>query len=359
MEFFDPNTHKPKNPEDPKLNKDFFAMTEESLNALKNKVSSIDESKLSPEQKTIFQSAKDSIKNLTRKVVKTVGWVTFIAGTFTAVNYERTHSDLEITTNQDGTHEYKHEDERTNHLLNVLAGREKITEEDLRIDYDSGLEYTFKEKEIKLKKSIKEMSLDEIDQVLFENADKLGFNQRKNPYKLGDFKKEFELELKIINMFDSTKFITNKNIYDLVWKLEEECGNPKIRVQSENISFTPLSDFKGNKHFDFLNNIIYISYWDIAGGPSDHVSVNGFVSELAHAKQYKDNPVALEVGFISDMIKVIKKSNFNINRIANEYRELYKTPGSVEHEAHSVIEPYLKAKYPLFIKKDNKEKKDE
>ena len=76
-------------------------------------------------------------------------WATLIGGALAIANYKMSHSNLETIIYQDGTNAYKHKDARTTHYLNILAGVEKFSEEDLLIPYRKEAAQFLKDEKIK------------------------------------------------------------------------------------------------------------------------------------------------------------------------------------------------------------------
>lgn len=320
---------------------------ENKVSDLSEKLKQIDELKLDTEQKSKFEKIKDRIFNITRKTFNTVKWISIIGGTIGIANHERTHSDLEILTNPDGTHVYKHEDERTTHYLNILAGRDTFTEEDMRLELNGLMQYAADEKGVSLDKKISEMSIDELDDL----AIKMFSNNSEDGLKKGDFKKDFYNSLNSINKLDTSDYKQNEDTYELVWQLEQECGNPKIRFVSEDLGSMRTSNYEGAKHEDIINNAIYVDPRDMKPGLS---TSNGFIAEMSHMKHFNDNPVGTTLQTLSDFLGVIKRGKFNTKALSEEYHKLYSTPGSFEHTTHSIIEPYLLRKYRFFSPKEKK-----
>ena len=93
--------------------------------------------------KNLINKIKEKTIHASKKFLKTFGYLSIIVGILAIANYKRTHSGLEITTNPDSTRTYKHEDDHTTHLLNILAGREKFTEQDLRIEFDNHTDHQY------------------------------------------------------------------------------------------------------------------------------------------------------------------------------------------------------------------------
>jgi hypothetical protein len=343
-----PNTKSSENLE----NKNIFVDTGRNMYVLKEKLDSIDEDKLSPEQKSAFLKVKEKIFNVSKKFIRTAEWITIITGVLHFANYERTHSELEKKINEKGEITYSHEDQRTTHLLNILAGKEKFNESDFMSDIRPLISFFCDKYNLSLPKNIGEMSIDEIDKFIFDNQDLINskVGEKRLPFERGDFKKQMFNELRALNIpNDTTESTPNKNLYDLVWTLEEECGNPRVRFNEENIGFSPFKDFKGVSHYDPINNIVYINMYDLTAGDNKYGT---FFPEMSHADQFNKNQIASYLNACGDFLSVFKKAGFNSNKISLEYGKLYNKPGSIEHEAHKLIEPYLKNKYQLFIKKD-------
>jgi len=319
------------------------------LDALKEEINSIDEDKLSVEQKSKFLKVKEKIFNFSKNFVRGMEYVTMVITIFAVVNYERTHSGLEKNLKKNGEITYSHEDERTTHLLNVFAGIEKFNEEDLLVDIRPLLERTLKNFNLSTEKDVGDMSLDEIDEFLFKNRKVINPNDDTDTTKLGDFKKTFETKLESMNSkIDFTKK-TNENLYKLVWGLEEECGNPKIRFNNEGANFTPFKPFKGESHYNPINNTIFIDPHDLT-----NIQVGEFFPEMSHAKQFNENEIGTFLKVCSDCISIVKNSGFNPKKMAGEYMKLYHKPGSIEYEAHHNIEKDLREKYKILLSKNIK-----
>lgn len=321
---------------------------EDTIKVLELKFSTVEKKNLSEKAKNKLEKAKNKFIDISKKFLRTVKWVSVIGGGLAVANFERTHSDLKITNNQDGTIEYTHEDAQTTHLLNILAGKENFTIEDVRKELDVYIEEYLSEKNLNTDKEISKMSLQEIDDFFAAHAAEID-----TTFRAGDIIDEYNDELRGLNEtftnLDLHGYVVNKKIYELVWQLEQECGNPRIRFTSEKIKFTPVSAYQGSSHYDPINNIIYIDPWSITGGDQRG---SDFFSEMSHAKQFNDHQVGSYLQAISDFLKAFKEGGFS--GIADSYKDLYKEPGTIENDAHEIIEPYLHNKYKFYKKKDDK-----
>ena len=319
---------------------------QQSIEQASEKISHIDESRLSPEKKTAFQAVKERVKRITSKVAKTVGYVSIIGASLIEANQVRVHSDLKITTEQGGSNKYEHEDERTTHLLNILAGKETFTESDMRMEFNNLIEYACDKKNVVPEKKIVEMTTSELELFLMEHFKEI-FSE-ENKFKPGDLQHEFDRKLSSLNTpIDSSDYVPHEKLYELLWQLEQEAGNPIIRFRSEEIGFSPLSSFKGLAHYDPVNNVVYVSMNALTPESSREL-----VAELAHGKQFNEKPIGTSLQYVSDVLGAVQRSEFSVKKFSDEYRSLYSRTGSVEQEAHQTIESYFKDKYPLFSQKE-------
>lgn len=336
----------PQKPNTVERRTDIFPKLEKNISDLSGELDLIDEKRLSKEQKSNLSKIKDRIFNLTKKTFRTVEWVTLVIAILGIANYKRTHSDLEIIKNKDNTSIYKHQDSKTTHYLNILSGRENFTEQDLRVDYDNLVKFAAKKMDIIFDKEITQMSIDELDKAMCEILKKSGVEV--NP---GELSKEFNDKLEMVNKFNAYDYTQNKYAYELVWTMEQECGNPKIRFISEDLGSMRTDEFEGAKHEDIINNTIYIN-------PSNlrHDLAEGFFDEMSHMKQNYDDPIGSTLHALYDIVGVVKRSGLNSEKISEEYFKLYGKVGTYEHEAHGIIEPYLVNKYKIFIRNESSPK---
>lgn len=141
-----------------------------------------------------------------------------------------------------------------------------------------------------------------------------------------------------------------KEIYNLVWAVEQECGNPKIRFQTKGPSIfgVALSDEDTYRpHYNPSENTLYL--------PMDMFVEQTWgykhtLAEMSHSKQLKDNPVEFYFKVASSFLRIFSKGGFNMEKLSEAQREEYKISGSLENEAHSVIEPGLTEKYEKLTK---------
>lgn len=68
-------------------------------------------------------------------------------------------------------------------------------------------------------------------------------------------------------------------------------------------------------------------------------------AESAHAKQFNDDQIGSYLREIQRLSAMARNIITSGNSLESAYQKEYKTPGTIEHEAHKVIEPYLINKY--------------
>jgi hypothetical protein len=315
------------------------------LTELESQVQAIETSDVKPQG---WEKIKQKIGKITRRTIRTAGTLAAMGGIFMVVNHEVTRYDVKEAANSEGKIEYKHEDDRTTHYLNCIAGKDTLTLQDVKDFYLPGIAYYAEKSGVALDKPIDEMTTGEINE-LWVKLGILSQEEIETGWGVDSlFINEFERSQKKIQ--ENPNQVSLEDAYRLVWELESECGNPKIRFTTEDIGFTPISDFSESAHFDPLTNTIYIEFVNLI--PSNNGAV---FAELSHGKQFHEKPYSEVFHFMQDVLTMVKDSGFNLKKMGKEWKKKYNTPGTVEHDAHSVIEPYLERKYQFYKSKESSE----
>ena len=113
-------------------------------------------------------------------------------------------------------------------------------------------------------------------------------------------------------------------------QLRKHTGNAKLNVVKDT-----RNTVAGRASFNFLNNTATIAdFIDYDNGQSITNSHYDLMNELAHAKQLKDNGVVkmMAKNIFRDLPKALMKGS---------YDSLYDTKGTIENQAHYVIQPTL------------------
>lgn len=134
--------------------------------------------------------------------------------------------------------------------------------------------------------------------------------------------------------------VIDRRVYDALWSLEKECGNPKIRWMHEKTK----DPVKSRSYYNAISHTIHLK--------PDSLLLNlqeGFISELPHAKQYSQATWSSEnvMEYLASSYRTWKESiEKGISRDKAFLKE-YEVPGSNEYIAHKLMEPEMYEKYKL------------
>ena len=302
-----------------------------------------------PEQKEKLNSLREKIAKATKKFFKlgrNLALVGMIAMGVHYVDYYRTHPDVEIKDDGKGNIEYVHPDAKTSHILNVLAGKDSISFEEA-LENARGIFRTRAEiLGIKLPTDFDTYNIDQMDNFFVAALNEK--NEEGDTAKPGELKDYF-YEYQYLKRMDVPEDRV-KEIYNLVWEVEKECGNPKIRFQTKgpNVFGVALSDEDTYRpHYYPSENTLYLPM-DMFVEQTE--GYQNLLAEMSHAKQLKDNPVGFYFKTASSSLRIFSKGGFDMEKLYEAQLEEYKISGSIEHEAHSVIEPRLAEKYEGLTK---------
>lgn len=242
----------------------------------------IDSSSLSVERKEKLRY------KLARGLRKLVSIASFAGAISATINYTATRHTVESKVGDTGEISYIHEDAETTHLINVLAGKDTLTHAELE--------------ELKI--------------------------QGTSP-KMGSYDEE---------------------LYKALWALEQESGNPKVRFFVNQRKEHPIKFLlsKNRSNYDPVTNTVYINIFS-----SDEEVLHQYIAELSHGIQFDQHPITSTTKSISDIVPLIGKALLQksdatntslIGRFVNNYSSTYEMPGTLEHDAHSIIEPTLENK---------------
>jgi len=243
---------------------------------------------------------------------------------------------IKIIKSLDGKIEYRHPDERTTRYLNIISGKEKFKEEDLLISEKDSINSIFKKNDLYVE-NFNRLTLNDIDSLL-------SFSIKYSVIKRGEYINNFKKRLDKLNEFLPEK--NSDSLYKLFWELHHECGNPKIRLVSENSLLIPYPSYKKNGFYNPFSKTIYLNIQDF------YKNKENFVIENSHSKQFKDKPIRSYLKFFRDCLIVTKKSFERMPEVfEGEYNNLYNQEGTFENDAHNKIAPQLMEKYPIIKKK--------
>lgn len=285
-----------------------------------------------PEQREQCDLLRKKIGEILNRFVRYGRNLTLFGLMTLSVNHYATHPDLKKEHNENDNETYVHPDAKTTHILNILSGKEPITFEEALENHKEWFKTKSEMFGYNIPSNFDDYDIDQFD--LFYTT-----VTRANGYdtKPGELKEILMSEYqKKINLSEDNQ----KEIYNLLWKMEEVCGNPKIRFQTE--APFGLPEYQDRAYFDPATNTIYIPLYNFLKIPGYNKSL---FAEMSHAKQLKDDPINFYLKWGSSALRTFLAGGFNRKRLSNAQKKEYSIPTSMEHEAHSVIQPELEAKF--------------
>lgn len=132
--------------------------------------------------------------------------------------------------------------------------------------------------------------------------------------------------------FNNTIKISPYDYIDPLWTMERE-SEDRLRKDRPDLSEEDVKNkikglYEGISD-DAINNRDYERQW----------LRNLYLAEVSHAEQYKNNRFGKTLRGIKDSIKYPGKYG------SEESHRMYDTPGTIEYEAHQIIEPTLRSRY--------------
>lgn len=300
----------------------------QSVEAALETAKMIKESQLSSEQKKrLTEKLKKSLRNVFRALTFSV---LLTVSVIVTSPYTYTRYSVDSKINERGAIEYTHQDKETTHVINVLAGKEKFTVADRENIYLDLLAAKLDEAHsngrylnIEAKK-LPDMSIKKKMQI----AEELSSS--------GDLEDRESVKA---SMIDPSPKVFDEDLYSALWKLEQECGNPKVRFMFEGKTQRYSASFE-RSFYSAKSNTIFI---DVG---SNEETTEDFIAELSHAKQFDENPISsLLLGARDNLQVQIKASSQGLSFDEVYDQTMYDQPGTIEYQAHQEIEPELKKKF--------------
>ncbi|PIR41899.1 MAG: hypothetical protein COV30_01765 [Candidatus Yanofskybacteria bacterium CG10_big_fil_rev_8_21_14_0_10_37_15] len=290
---------------------------------------------------------------------KTAGLL-FLIGT---ANYEKTRYDVAEELDSDKNIRYIHEDDETTNILEFLSGRAELNRK-IRFKFAKPMILKHLDwAKVKYSEELKNAEEEDLFKSIFRRTMEKSEPNRRRVFldKFINSKEDW------LDAFVPIKIDRADSIYNALWKVERLSGNPKIRWldADEGILKSIALNMGGVAYFQPFTNTVYLSFPDrnlaspaYSSEPFVSESVNNFVMESSHAKQFNEKPIGTFAAKVFDsvnfIINVIKRGN-----LSGAYSLQYEEPGSVEHEAHSVIEPELRESFYEEMKSNSVSKTGE
>ena len=113
----------------------------------------------------------------------------------------------------------------------------------------------------------------------------------------------------------------------------------------------PITGFHAAGFYNPVTNSLEVD-------PVDLITGVNLVHEASNGVQFNDHEIKSVLRYLGDCASVLENAkSLTMHDLCKQYFKLYQTPGSIEYEAHHVIDNKLKKKYPI-LKKLGTEKED-
>lgn len=272
------------------------------------------------------------------KIKKSLRWLT-LASMLTlgaGMHYSLTHKEVE-DHREKGTVVYNHPDEQTTHILNYIAGKEPISREERR---------EFTKKAVENYASSQGLEIPQVDkmseyQLMIYIAGVMLPEDKKN--ELTDLEMTPQAVDEAINAVIPLQRAYDPTLYRELWNLEREVGSPCLRwVIDRWDNERKLTDYLSGDivSYNFLSNTVYV--WP--------VEIDLMISEFAHARQFNHKPVvSYWEGFKGALRTIGRIVTGEAKSFGEAYQNEYAIHGSLEYEAHTIIEPDLRRRVDQLL----------
>lgn len=239
------------------------------------------------------------------------------------INHKSTRYQVRKKTLSDGKVVFEHEDRETTEILNYLSGKGVLS------------------RKMKIKIVAREVS-NYLLLVGEKTPGDLETNEAKLKEKclalywcLGVVKQAQPGQKSASDWLDNVASprMADEDLYQSIWLIEGIAGNPKLRWTTSFERHAPES-----VGYYSSRNTIYIDPPSVYGLPDFWQ----FVSEAAHGKQYHKKPMRSEWLSKRDHLRMWAAALMAGSDYGKIYDcVLYDKPGTLEYEAHKIIEPEL------------------
>ena len=270
-------------------------------------VLSIERSNIAPEVKAQLNSR---VMRATKKIIQGATLATVVGIIGLAANHEVAHETAYVTEtkDEDGKAIFSHSDPATTHVLNYLTGKESLSDEersDFMHDSLSGILKT-------IPPNFEQMGTQE----LAEFADSHGIA-------------DAGILLFIWRHIDPEKYKFDQKVYEQIWQVEKQVGAPRVH-------WAHRSKINSSRRtiYDPLTHTISI----LPLQPHERL-----YAELAHSKQWSKSPVRAYLMFAEALVRTGSRFIASLGKqdLFDSYSVEYSLPGSLEHEAHEIIQPEI------------------
>lgn len=287
-------------------------------------------------------------------LLKVASMTLALYGSYDASSYATSRYEITTEMGRDGNTEYEHEDQETTRILRFLTGAEALTPEDRILFYRQIVREAYREylstKRIFLSEGQDDNSFEQfqdLEQTLPGTKEELRellidlYIKKDELLGTIDKAKSKQKAYILFNELEQPYINYNSNLEKAIWELQIKVGSPRIRwADSKANTWSYIhSSVAGPSRANYSpgDNTIYLT----PGSFNSESLGMVLTSEDAHALQFNTNPISSRIRIILDMTKTTIDSLKELKSLYAAQHDQYHTPGSIEHEAHSVIEPQL------------------
>lgn len=280
---------------------------------------------LTPEAAGEVREKVERSSSILLRAARQVGLIIAMAEpTLYVVNHEATRYEVTEEPGKGNEKLYTHSDAETTAILNWLSGKT-----DLPLDLQADMFRDFVRAVCIGRKAEVPTDLDTKDVPAMKKFLSTMYSTDKWHYA-GELSAEKSAEFGFYDYVKSFEY--NPKLYEALWQTEKKNGAPRIRFTFQG-DRTFREEQKSHGHdawYSPISNTMYIN-------PSS--AFKTYLAELAHSKQEEDNPVAADARGLIDQAAVLYRMLDEKESYADSYNQTYNMPGTIENEAHFVIEP--------------------
>ncbi|MEK7602288.1 MAG: hypothetical protein AAB472_02285 [Patescibacteria group bacterium] len=304
-----------------------------------------------PEEKTRFEALAEKSRRAGLRIAQAAALLS-IAGT---LDYARTRYNIRESVPPGSERLYVHEDKETTDILNYLTGKVHMPESEKVFFYRQRVRKSMESLLYPVPGNIDEMSLDELVQIYVPAFAIIGGVTDKKFNELSPIQRK-RLQKKAHEFITDAvpDYTYEPKLYTEIWELQKEVGKPRIRWAARGVAITAKmmasTTEDGRSFYDPINNTVYVSPNYVAGA--------NLLAEEAHSKQFNDKPIVSSARLVQSWVRVVSRSVIHFENLKHSYEFEYDKPDSLEHEAHSVIEPAMETELYKRLGIEKKTEKD-
>jgi hypothetical protein len=298
---------------------------------------------LSPELKSRIEKLSKKARSFIHRLLYTATFATLAGSSVASAEQRKTEAPDSVIENQTTLEpKIEHADSITTHILNYFAGRDTLSEKEIETMFKHSLRAKLEERKVKIPQNFETMSYESA--VIFATKETLN--------KDDDHQISYADEMK--NFRTLPRFLGYKEgLLEAIWQIEIEAGSPQIRFIQNDDKLNLKSNFGRLGYYNPKTNTVALSssilreyeQGESIDSDSSSVTLDVLSGELAHAKQWHTDRSSYNKAWHDDSKKVRKRAKeFGISRDSSQQQE-YSTPGTYEHEAHSIIGPRIKQRF--------------